>query len=75
MAPKSLGVRHLAKHREGRRLTYKAAVLAKCADCMNEYVDGLADCRMPACPLYPFQPYRSKAGSRVGAPKNAGQTP
>jgi hypothetical protein len=48
----------LDAHRAGIRLTQRQGILAKCADCMGRYVDGRVDCRVPACPLYPWQPYR-----------------
>jgi hypothetical protein len=48
----------LDAHRAGARLTQRQGILAKCADCMGRYVDGRVDCRVPACPLYPWQPYR-----------------
>ena len=48
----------MVKWLDGRKLTFKQAVLAKCFDCMGGYVDGLVDCRVPHCPLYPFMPYR-----------------
>jgi hypothetical protein len=48
----------LDAHRAGARLTQRQGILAKCADCMGRYVDGRVDCRVPACPLYPWMPYR-----------------
>jgi hypothetical protein len=27
---------------------------------MGGFSDGLKDCQIPACPLYPFQPYREE---------------
>lgn len=61
---KTAGGSRLEAHRAGKRLTQRQAILAKCADCMNLHVDGLVDCRMPACPLYPFMPYRGRGPSR-----------
>jgi len=57
---RSRGQKYLIAHLEGKRLTYKGAVQAKCYDCMGYYVDGLNDCEIPDCPLYPFSPYRKK---------------
>ena len=39
------------------------AVEAKCHRCMGEYVDGLVDCEVVECPLYPWMPYRAKEPS------------
>jgi len=38
------------------------AILAKCADCMGDYIDGRESCggnelQGGACPLWPFMPY------------------
>ena len=46
------------RYLDGERLTQREAILAKCAECCGGYQDGRLDCRMPACPLYPFMPYR-----------------
>jgi len=67
-APSSTGKRHLLKHLEGGRLTQRQAILAKCCDCMGYYVDGRADCQMPACPLYGFMPYREKRPGKAANP-------
>ncbi len=48
----------------GGKLSYKKAILAKCYECMNRYVDGLCDCGIRTCPLYPFMPYNP--GRRKG---------
>ena len=37
-----------------------AAIKAKCADCMANYVDGRLDCEVTECPLYPYMPYLGK---------------
>ena len=54
------GRAELMKHRSGKKLSYKQAVLAKCYECMGYYADGKIDCLIPDCPLYNFMPYRSK---------------
>ena len=55
------GRAELLKHRSGKKLSYKQAVLAKCNDCSGFYADGKIDCQIPDCPLYGFMPYRNKA--------------
>jgi hypothetical protein len=45
-------------HRAGASTTRRQAMLGKCFDCMGGYRDGKVDCRVPACPLYPWMPYR-----------------
>lgn len=57
-SPLSTGRKYLLKHVNGQKLTFKGALLAKCCECMNGYIDGRVDCHVPACPLYPFMPYR-----------------
>jgi hypothetical protein len=57
--PKARGNKEFKSHQMGGRLTKRQAILAKCADCMGNYVDGRIDCEMPECPLYPFSPYGS----------------
>lgn len=52
--------RYMVLFAEGKRLSYKQAVLAKCFECMDRYKDGLTDCQISGCPLYPFMPYRKK---------------
>lgn len=54
------GRNELRKHLDGKRLTRHAAIKAKCYDCMGGFTDGKQDCRIPACPLYPWMPYRQK---------------
>lgn len=54
------GNRLLVAHWSNARLTCREAILAKCASCMAYYADGRQDCHIPTCPLYPFQPYRSR---------------
>lgn len=52
------GVKDLARYYSGKKLHYKAMCLAKCADCMNGYLDGRMDCQIPDCPIYPIMPCR-----------------
>ena len=56
---RSKGNSLLIKHLKGERLTYKEAVLAKCADCMYNYEDGLLGCGITDCPLYQYMPYKN----------------
>lgn len=35
-----------------------AAIKAKCLDCCCWEAKEIRDCRVPACPLYPYRPYR-----------------
>ena len=65
------GKSELIKHLEGERLTYKQAVNAKCYECMCYCMDGLIDCTISRCPLYPFMPYnpnriKRKRKNKVG---------
>ena len=43
---------------ENKKVTFKNAILAKCHDCMGEYLDGMVDCRNHRCALYSYMPYR-----------------
>jgi hypothetical protein len=54
------GRRELLRHLEGGKLSRKAAIKAKCYDCMNSFADGKYDCQIPDCPLYGFMPYKGK---------------
>ncbi len=40
-----------------KRPSMKKAVLAKCKDCMGNYVDGRLDCGIDDCSLYHWMPY------------------
>jgi hypothetical protein len=44
--------------KEGKRLTLKEAVLAKCAECCCFYADGRRNCGIEHCPLYRWMPYK-----------------
>jgi hypothetical protein len=58
MIPKGKSV--YDRWQKGHRLTRAEAMHAKCFECMGHYKDGVEDCKMPQCPLYPWMPYRSK---------------
>jgi len=50
----------LKKHLDGQRLTPRQMIIAKCYECMGEYVDGRFDCGINDCPLHPMMPYRNR---------------
>lgn len=54
------GKKELLKHLSGEKLTFKQAIYARCYDCINYFSDGKQDCKMPACPLYPFMAYANR---------------
>lgn len=54
------GKREYVNYLEGKRITFKQAILALCYSCTNFYADGKNDCLISHCPLYPFMPYRGK---------------
>jgi len=68
------GRRELLKHLDGKRLTPKQAILAKCFDCTGGYADGRADCEVIVCPLYQYMPFgkfkrKSKSKKKEGREK------
>ncbi len=40
-----------------KRPSMKKAIMAKCKDCMCNYVDGRLDCGVESCSLYFWMPY------------------
>ena len=56
-SPRNVGSNMFKRYLGGNRLTARQSALAKCADCMCSFVDGLIDCHLKTCPLYPFMPY------------------
>ena len=52
------GRSEILKHLEGKRLTQRQAILAKCFECMGYYADGKVSCEIEDCPLFPLMPYR-----------------
>lgn len=42
---------------KSKRPSMKRAILAKCKDCMCNYVDGRLDCGVESCSLYFWMPY------------------
>lgn len=61
--PTSSGRTQYLRFIQGENLTYREAVLAKCAECCCGYTDGRYDCGVPSCPLYQFMPYKGHLGS------------
>ena len=55
---KALGRKELLKHLDGKRLTQRQQIIAKCFECCCGYADGKRSCKMPDCPLYPLMPYQ-----------------
>ena len=55
-----VGQKHLLAHMDGKRLSFKQGIQAKCYECMNGFIDGKADCRIHDCPLYPWMPYSTR---------------
>ena len=62
---KAKGRQEYLKHLRGYRLTQQQAIHAKCYDCLGMYVDGKVDCRVPACPLYRYMPYRERHATGI----------
>ena len=54
------GRRFYIKFLKKETITRKEAMLAKCAECCSGYMDGMFDCEVNTCPMYPFMPYRGK---------------
>jgi len=56
---KAKGRASLLKYLQGEKISKNEAILAKCYDCMGYYADGIGDCGVKDCPLYPFNPYKN----------------
>lgn len=56
--PVSSGRTQYLRYLHGEELTYRQAVLAKCAECCCGYADGRYDCQVRACPLYQHMAYK-----------------
>ena len=74
-SPLCTGRNELIKRMENKHLTTKQAILGKCYECMNGYIDGKEDCEMDNCALYEYMPfgkiqYKSESRVRMGK-KNA----
>jgi hypothetical protein len=53
-----ISIEKIAEKIEAKKRSAKAAIAAKCHDCMGYYHDGRIDCRNPRCSLYTYMPYR-----------------
>lgn len=47
---------------QGEELTYKELLLAMCAECGGNYIDGRKECEVTDCPVYPIMQYRKEGG-------------
>jgi hypothetical protein len=45
----------------------RAAIAAKCLDCMYWQRSRIAECPIVCCPLWPYRPFTSKAAREVPA--------
>jgi len=61
---RAIGRSEYCAYLRGEPVTRGQAVRAKCYDCMGMYRDGLVDCDIKRCPLYPFMPYRDDKTSK-----------
>jgi len=55
---RAVGRSEFCSYLKGETVTRGQAIRAKCYECMGFYVDGLTNCQIERCPLYPFMPYR-----------------
>ena len=46
----------------------RGAIKAMCLDCVGYDRQAVADCTSPACPLFHYRPYQSKAKPDLAAP-------
>ncbi|KYC52634.1 MAG: hypothetical protein AMQ22_00684 [Candidatus Methanofastidiosum methylothiophilum] len=60
----AIGYRHYKNFADGKKLSFKEAILAKCYDCSCGYVDGKIDCCIEDCPLYQYAPYGKSWANR-----------
>ncbi len=54
----SLGRKHYLRYINGDFISRSEAMLAKCSECTAFFADGLEDCKVYDCSLYPWQPYK-----------------
>ena len=74
-SPLAIGRKELIARMNGKHLTTKQSILAKCYECNNGYIDGKNDCKIEDCALYEYMPfgkikYKSEAKIAIGK-KNA----
>jgi hypothetical protein len=55
---KAIGRADFEKFLRGHKITRTGALKAKCYDCSAGYTDGIMDCSVTYCPLYPYHPYQ-----------------
>jgi len=63
--PTTKGKNILKKYYAGEKLTPREMVISKCADCMAYHADGLCDCEVYWCSLYPLMPYGLKRKAHI----------
>lgn len=44
----------------GKKLSARAAIRAKCYECSGYYMDGVSACHIKTCPLYFYNPYNGR---------------
>lgn len=54
------GQKEYERFKNGKKLTYRQALLAHCYECMGFYQDKKQDCFGYSCPCYQYYPYRHK---------------
>ena len=59
------GTTYFEAYRQGKSLTPRQAILAKCSECTCHYVDGREDCGIPDCTLYPYMPYGNAPRKKI----------
>lgn len=64
--PKTSGLNALADYIGGKEIGLSKAVRAKCCECMGYYVDGMIDCGVHTCSLYPWMPYKHRKPAKNG---------
>ena len=57
---RATGRKELRTHLRDGKVGLRDAIIAKCYDCMGGYTDGVYECKIPDCPLYPYMPYNSR---------------
>ena len=59
------GKKELIKHLDGKPLTPKQTILAKCYDCTGGYHDGRIDCQVESCALHPFMLFQEGGPRKI----------
>lgn len=63
---RAVGRSELIRFMQGKRLTNKQMILAKCYECEHGYTDGKKPCPVLDCPLHPHHPYSSLQTRKTG---------